>query len=117
MTLRDGMQLPVWTWAYSNRVAVAAKRSIFGDVPLSVQPNTPMESQLMSSTVMSRMFGFVGAAFVPKTQARNNATKLSRMKMGFMNQRFGRSFTRNGFTSFGSTFFIKSFVYLRLARS
>ena len=34
---------------------------MFGDVPGSLQPNAPIESQLMSSTVMIRMFGLVAA--------------------------------------------------------
>jgi hypothetical protein len=34
---------------------------MFGVVSFSLQPKTPMESQLMSSTVMMRTFGFAAA--------------------------------------------------------
>src|SRR5689334_8500155 len=58
MTLREGMQLPTCTWAYWKRSPAAARRSIWGVVSGSLQPNAPTESQLMSSTVMtSRLRG------------------------------------------------------------
>src|SRR6476620_3478558 len=52
------MQLAHTTCAYSKRIPSAARRSRFGDVSASLQPNEPSESALRSSAVMMRMFGF-----------------------------------------------------------
>ena len=51
------MQLPTVVCAWAKRSDCVASRSMLGVVPGSLQPNTPTESQLMSSTVMSRMLG------------------------------------------------------------
>ena len=71
------MQFPTCTYAWSNRRLRAASRSMCGVVPGSLQPYTPTESQLMSSVVTIRTFGFgaAGSAAVSnrKTNTKNRA--------------------------------------------
>jgi len=70
------MQLPTWTWARSKHSPSAARRSMLGVVPGSLQPKAPIESALMSSTVMTSRFSFSAASLriPPKPTSRQANT-------------------------------------------
>ena len=72
---------------------------MFGVVPGNLQPNTPTESQLMSSTVINRIFGFADFALELKPGRHKKLARKERKRIRILVQLIlpGRNLGQNGF--------------------
>ncbi len=79
------MQFPTWTCACMNCKPCLARRSIEGLVSGSGQPNAPIESALISSTVINSRFS-LSAARVDQAIRRTSSSTIKKENERFMGE-------------------------------
>src|SRR6188768_2365171 len=95
------MQLPTTVWALLKRRHCVASRSMFGVVSRSLQPNTPTESQLISSVVMmSTLRGFAPAAEAWPANKKRTASKTAFIGKFTVNEADGPALQNARFLAF-----------------